>query len=136
MKTLTEPMRAWKKVYIVSTEETDEDGGLEFLGYGIVELLIPAGARVVHVIGVDRNGETNLYDKQRCDMAQVVSIAWMNEKPSGSFKAVSGGWDSDFEYKVGETVRPKNYAFDDREVTCGSGIHFFDSEAKAREYML
>ena len=70
-------------------------------------------------------------NKCRCSEAKVVSI----ESVDGSTKydkAISS-FDHDFIYKVGETVKVKDFD-DDRWAECAPGIHHFMTRKEAEEF--
>jgi hypothetical protein len=95
----------------------------------IVELEIPAGTLVR--TGVD------FHAKQRCAAAKVKAIYNLVGK---KIKDVAvADWDSEYKqcrfyYKVDSVVNPR-YSFDIQpQIECGSGIHFFFSYDKAKDY--
>jgi hypothetical protein len=77
----------------------------------IVNLIIPAGARVYVTDG-----------KCRASEAKVESMVTQHGQ-----RAVSEGysmWDNSYKYRVGQVQKPK-YAYDRQGGQCTSGIHFF-----------
>jgi hypothetical protein len=83
----------------------------------IVKLLIPKEAKRSSAFG----------RKCRAEYAQVLEIF------SGAEKAVSQE-DSNFIYKVGETVRPTKPFNEDWTNECSTGIHFFITKIEAENY--
>ena len=92
----------------------------------IVKLLIPADAR--------RSSATT--EKCRADKAIVLEIQDLdgNKIECNAYSFYAYGRGQDFEYKVGETVTPKEPFCEDRWQECGSGIHFFIDRKAAVEY--
>ena len=86
----------------------------------LIELNIPAEARRVSSL-VGR--------KCRAEFAVVVSITG----PEGAVTSVSGGYDPNFVYTVGETIRPDKFD-DDIRIECTHGIHFFVTKEEAENY--
>lgn len=89
----------------------------------IVELEIPSDAL--------RSSSTTR--KCRCSKALVVSIT----NPDGSVAdvtSVNSGYDSNFIYTVGETVKVDNFDTD-RWNECAPGIHFFITRQEAVNYI-
>lgn len=87
----------------------------------IVNLVIPVGA-IVHF---PENRYSTLWindRKMRASKAFVHSIAHIRTKKSISF--ARSDWDVQFEYIVGDTVRPTR-AFSRLPEMCEPGIHFF-----------
>lgn len=101
-----------------------EEGG--FIGWKkccggeIVKLLIPEGAK--------RSSATTR--KCRCDKAKVLEI-W-NRNGKSVLEACSKR-DSEFVYRVGETVSVPNFD-EDRWHECAPGIHFFITRREAELY--
>ena len=91
-------------------------------GYGgrIIQLEIPADAK-----RSSGNGR-----KCRCDKAKVISIV---DKDGNQVEEAVSYTDSDFIYKVGETVYPDGWD-SDRWNECSKGIHFFMTRREAVEY--
>ena len=86
----------------------------------LVELRIPADAR--------RSNSTGR--KCRCDRALVTGITDECGKPVESARS---GYNSDFVYRVGETVEPDGFD-EDRWDECSHGIHFFITKEEALDY--
>ena len=86
----------------------------------LVELRIPADAR--------RSNSTGR--KCRCDRALVTGITDEDGNPVESARS---GYDSDFVYRVGETVEPDGFD-EDRWDECTSGIHFYITKEEALDY--
>ncbi len=84
----------------------------------LVKLLIPADAKRSHVFG----------RKCRAEFAKVLEII-------GAKEAVSSH-NSNFTYKVGETVNPEKPFSTDWQEECASGIHFFITKIEAENYNL
>lgn len=82
----------------------------------IVKIKIPQSAKRSSAFG----------RKCRAEFAEVLEII-------GSDKAYSQH-DSSFEYKVGETVKPKESFNEDWMSECESGIHFFITKIEAENY--
>ena len=97
--------RAWKK-----------------LANGVIcELEIPRGAKKVN-----HPGST----KCRSNIAKVISMT------DGSGKNASQGrsiHDNSFVYKIGETLRVRDFC-DDIRIECAPGIHFFLNRKEAENY--
>ncbi len=85
----------------------------------IVKLLIPAGAKRSHAFG----------RKCRAEYAEVLKLY----KAKGKKEATSV-YDSDFKYKIGETVKPTEAWDEDFTNECGSGIHFFINREEAENH--
>ena len=90
-------------------------------GY-IVKLFIPEEARRSSAIG----------RKCRCDKAVVVAIETINGE-STELNEIASDHDSNFIYKVGETVEEPNFC-EDRFKECAKGIHFFINRQEAVDY--
>lgn len=90
-------------------------------GY-IVKLLVPEDAR--------RSSSTGR--KCRCDKAIVIAIETVDGEPSG-LNRIASNFNSDFIYKVGETVTEPNFC-EDRFNECAPGIHFFVNRQEAVDY--
>lgn len=90
-------------------------------GY-IIQLEIPAEAK--------RLSATTR--KCRCNMAKVVAIQNVDGTESG-LSEVSSGYDHNFIYKVGETVKVDNFN-ENRWNECSPGIHFFITRQEAVNY--
>ena len=70
--------------------------------------------------------------KCRCSKAVVLSITNIDGSDSG-LTEVKSGYDSNFIYKVGETVSVSNFE-EDRWKECSPGIHFFITRKEAEDY--
>lgn len=95
----------------------------------IVKLRIPEDAKRSKAFG----------RKCRCDKAFVEDIYWKDgELPDArtcKYDIAQSSHDEDFKYKPGEWVSVDN--FDDCPlVECSTGIHFFENEEDAYEYIL
>lgn len=90
-------------------------------GY-IVKLLIPEDAR--------RSSATGR--KCRCDKAVVVAIETTSGE-SAELDEIASDYDSNFIYRIGETVSVDDFDTD-RFNECASGIHFFINRQEAVEY--
>ena len=86
----------------------------------IVKLLIPEDAK--------RSSATSR--KCRASKAVVLDITDKNGK---QIETVASAYDSDFIYKVGETVEVKDFN-EDRWNECSTGIHFFITRGEAEDY--
>ena len=90
-------------------------------GY-IVVLEIPEDAKRLSATG----------RKCRCDKAKVLEIQNVDGTKANVTKAASG-YDSNFVYEVGKTVRVDNFC-EDRWEECSAGIHFFINRQEAVNY--
>jgi hypothetical protein len=90
----------------------------------IAELEVPADAL--------RSSATSR--KCRCSKAKVISITNTDGSPT-SFDTVNSKYDSNFEYKVGETVEVDNFD-PNRWNECAPGIHFFITRQEAVDYYM
>ena len=89
----------------------------------IVKLLIPEDAKRSSAFG----------RKCRCNKAVVLSIESIDGTPAKENYIASSIINSDFTYKVGETVSVSNFCTD-RKMECAPGIHFFITREEAVEY--
>ena len=85
----------------------------------LVKLSIPADARRSNATG----------RKCRCDKAVVLGIT----KDGKEVESVTSDHDTDFVYRVGDTVVPDSFG-EDRWDECSSGIHFFITPEEAVDY--
>lgn len=98
----------------------------------LVKLRIKKGATVV-------DGETLLYgmNKRRCSSAEVLGVYTFNEKckklPDSTI--ARSLYRPTFKYYVGKNVVPSKSFDSNVDVTCGSGIHFFDRKSEAIKYV-
>ena len=88
----------------------------------IVVLEVPADAK--------RSSATTY--KCRCDKAKVLRIENLDGSPAG-VDSVASGFDKDFLYTIGETVKVDDFD-EDRWNECSRGIHFFIDRAMAVLY--
>ena len=88
----------------------------------IVKLLIPEDSR--------RSSATGR--KCRCDKAIVVAIETENGELA-ELEEIGSDFESDFIYRVGETVTEPNFC-EDRFQECAPGIHFFINRQEAVDY--
>ena len=88
----------------------------------IVKLLVTEDAK--------RSSATTL--KCRCSKAKVLAIENIDGSES-ELKEVASSYDSNFVYRVGETVEVNDFD-DDRWNECSSGIHFFIAREMAVKY--
>ena len=72
--------------------------------------------------------------KCRCSAAKVLCIENMDGTVADTTKAESGR-DSNFIYRVGETVSVDDFD-EDRRNECSTGIHFFITRQEAVDYVL
>ena len=70
--------------------------------------------------------------KCRCSKAEVLSIETIDGEPA-NVDSVPSDHDSNFIYKVGETVEVTDFCVD-RWKECAEGIHFFITRAEAVNY--
>ena len=70
--------------------------------------------------------------KCRCSKAKVISITNIDDTEANVDAAYSG-YDSEFEYRVGEIVKVDNFDTD-RWHKCAPGIHFFITRKEAVDY--
>ena len=104
----------WKKAYVDDTMSPKPV---------IVKLLIPADAQ-------RSNGTSR---KCRANKARVLDL---QDKQGNSLQpntTAHSGYDTDFEYKKGETVSVENFD-SNRWNQCAPGIHFFITRIEAVEY--
>lgn len=93
----------------------------------IVTLLIPAHAeRYKQYVGMDRG-------KCRASEARVIGIVGLTRPEQIIRGKCYSTYDSEFEYKIGQIVKPE-YPFDGDKRACTSGIHFFMTFAEAEKY--
>lgn len=116
---------AWKKCLVIEDASSPDT----YEGEAIVKLYIPARAK--------RTTGLNTSHKCRASEAKVLGFYDRNGKTLKlkETSQVFSAYDRDFVYRIGETVKTK-YAFDEKRVTCGSGIHFFLDFKAAVEYKL
>lgn len=99
------------------------------LQYCIVKLRIPKDAKRSKAFG----------RKCRCDKAFVEDIYWKNSELSGTrtykYDIAQSFHDENFKYKLGEWVSVDDFDDCPWEV-CSTGIHFFESEEDAYNYIL
>ena len=88
----------------------------------IIKLLVPENAK--------RTG-TSVYT---CRASEAVVLEIWDHSNEPCEEAVSG-FESDFIYRKGETVYPKE-AFDDKLLADGSGVHFFLTRTEAEFYKI
>lgn len=91
-------------------------------GCYVVELFIPKSAK--------RSSATSR--KCRADKAKVVAI-YNKDRTKAEIKMVESGYDSNFVYEIGKTVRVENFN-EDRWEDCTTGIHFFITFDEAKNY--
>ena len=70
--------------------------------------------------------------KCRCSKAEVLSITTIDGKDDGT-REVASKYDSNFIYRVGETVEVADFC-EDRWSECSAGIHFFITRTEAMNY--
>lgn len=113
-----------KKGSFTAWKLTESNNGSPIL----IELEIPAEAKRLCP------GYSNR--KRKCRASEAKVIAMYNKdgtKLADHFVAFSG-WDCNFKYKVGTTVKPR-YSFEEsRSAVCASGIHFFMLRKDAERY--
>jgi uncharacterized protein YjbI with pentapeptide repeats len=90
-------------------------------GRRIVQLIIAKSAKRSH------GGER----KCRCSKAKVRAIFLDDGAPCDEATSLH---DSEFVYRLGATVEPKEAFDDDRWNTCGSGIHFYITRLEAENH--
>lgn len=114
----------WKKCRVFNSEEPDA-----YERDVIVKLYIPARAK--------RTTGLNASHKCRASEAKVLGFYDEYGKPLNlkETSQVCSSHDPDFIYRIGETVKAE-HAFDEKRVTCASGIHFFLDFKAAVEWIL
>lgn len=111
------PLIGYKKVYFYKKELA------LYRQQGIAVLKIPVGAKII--CGDDKNF------KLRASIAKVLDV-WALSGDKITCLAFSSH-DNSFKYPVGKIVKPDG-GFDERYITCGSGIHFFLDRREAEVY--
>lgn len=71
--------------------------------------------------------------KCRCSEAKVLDIQNLDGTSADDVTVAYSTYDSNFEYRVGKTVRVDNFD-EDRKNECAPGIHFFITRQEAVEY--
>ena len=71
--------------------------------------------------------------KCRCSEAKVLDIQNLDGTSADDVTVAYSTYDSNFAYRVGETVRVDNFD-EDRKNECAPGIHFFITRQEAVEY--
>ncbi|AVG46054.1 hypothetical protein [Acanthamoeba polyphaga mimivirus] len=113
----TRPRTGYKKIYCYKPK----DG--EFPA--VAELEIPTDSIIVRT-------QTS---KMRANQAVVKSIKSINDDAVIDETYVCYSiWDKSFIYRTGKTVSPRGELNMDPDNACGSGINFFNSERKAKNY--
>jgi len=101
--------------YVSATTSIVPDGDLvvykQLANGSIATLKIPASARRSNATG----------RKCRAEYAEVLAI---QDKEGGAIESDVSWYDSNFVYRVGETVRPHEWC-EDRWQECAGGIHFY-----------
>lgn len=115
----------WKKCRVFNSEYHPDAYERDV----IVKLYIPARAK--------RTTGLNASHKCRASEAKVLGFYDEYGKPLNlkETSQVCSSYNRDFIYRIGETVKTM-HAFDEKRVTCTSGIHFFLDFKAAVEYML
>lgn len=72
--------------------------------------------------------------KRRCSQAKVLAIQTLCGHSLSSKRYAYSDYDSNFIYRVGQTVRP--HYFVDNYNECEPGIHFFDDRKRACNYKI
>lgn len=128
-RTLKKFAIGWKKVYYNIGDERHE---------ALVQLMIPAGARVVTPRSVYYSVLTRR--KRRTDEALVLMLFQCDNYAVGPplpTRTVGYAWkDKKFKYKVGKTVKPKMPLNTCGSTACASGIHFYFERDKAEAHQL
>ena len=99
----------------------------EFIGYKkcaeekIVKLLIMEEAK--------RSSATS----RKCRASKVKVLEITNIKNTKKYEMAKSQYDSDFIYKIGETIEVKDFD-EDRWKECSAGIHFFITREEAVQY--
>lgn len=137
---LTHDIIGWKVAFVFSTNFSRRYMGI-MSGDGkehyrvklvLVKLRIKKGATVV-------DGGTLLYgvNKRRCSSAEVLGVYTFNEKckklPDSTI--ARSLYHPTFKYYVGKNVVPSKPFDRGVDVSCGSGIHFFDRKSEAIKYV-
>ena len=107
---------------ITCPEEGSFIGFKRCQGNLIVKLEIPADAMRCSATG----------RKCRCSKAKVLSITNLDGSPADVDSAISK-YDSNFVYRIGETVEEPNFN-PNRWEECSAGIHFFITRQEAIDY--
>lgn len=108
--------------YALQCPEVGSFTAFKKCGNQVVELFIPKSAK--------RSSATSR--KCRADKAKVIAIYNLNKTVS-DLKEVASDYDSTFIYKIGKTVRVKDFD-ENRWDECSSGIHFFITFDEAKQY--
>jgi hypothetical protein len=103
----------WKKAHYIDKDGVTQDG--------IVKLLVPAKA--------ERSNATS----RKCRGQYAVDKGHFTLDGKRTRKDFTSIYDSDFVYKVGETIRPNGWD-ENRWAECSSGIHFFITRWEAEHY--
>ena len=99
----------------------------EFIGYKkcaeekIVKLLIMEEAK--------RSSATS----RKCRASKVKVLEITNIENTKKYEMAKSQYDSDFIYKIGETIEVKDFD-EDRWAECSAGIHFFITREEAVQY--
>lgn len=88
---------------------------------GIVKLLIPATAKRSNASG------------RKCRAEYAIDQAHYTFDGKETKKIFTSQYDSDFEYRIGETIKPNEFD-KDRWNECSSGVHFFITRYEAENY--
>lgn len=123
------------------------DSSSRLVGKAIVTLSIPEDAQVAEGLPLtfpDSGGHLKTLHKKRASKATVLKIDPVKfarpklERSPVPDECYVSDYSmffalSPFEYKVGETVEPRE-PFSPGNGSCGSGIHFFDTREEAEQW--
>lgn len=113
----------WKKAHVI---HRGDPAMKNCITEGIVKLLIPEDAK--RTSSVSR--------KCRCSKAIALDVQERDGSPIKDCKWICSWYDPDYEYKVGDTLFPKEPFNSNRWEECSSGIHFFIDRMDAVHYIL
>ncbi len=116
----TRPRTGYKKIYCYNPKD-----GCNGEFPAVAELEIPTDSIIVRT-------QTSKLRTNRAIVKSIKSIS-DNSVIDESFVCYSA-WDKRFEYRTGKTVSPRGELNMDPDNACGSGINFFNSERKAKNY--
>ena len=91
--------------------------------------------KIVKLMICENANRSSAYGRKcRCAAAKVIAIENLDGTPHEESEAVSA-YNTDFVYRVGETVSVDNFD-NDRRNECAPGIHFFITRQEAVDYVL
>lgn len=129
----------YKKVHMYKAHNREERSAAGWLGWAILTLEIPAGAKRV-MSNKRKQRASHLYDdkcrKCRASRAKVIAAETIRGGPIPDGVTFVSEFDIEFTYEVGKTHAPRDAPFNpDERAVCGSGIHFFRTKREAEEYV-